>query len=151
MIGLFLLGFLVLNEWRVQQPIMPLRLLANRERAGASVARILYLGGMLGFWFFLTQYLEIVRGYSPIEAGIAFLPMTICNFIIAVLAPRLTRRFGNARLLAGGVVITLIEMAWLSRLTADSSYMTSVALTMVLLGIGQCASLGPLTAAGIGL
>jgi EmrB/QacA subfamily drug resistance transporter len=148
-IGLLLLGFLVLNEWRAKQPIMPLRLFANRERAGAYVARILYLGAMLGFWFFITQYLQIVKGYSPIEAGIAFLPMTIFNFIVAVLVPRLTRRFGNARLLAGGVIITLIGMAWLSRLTADGSYVTSVALPMILLGIGQGASLGPLTASGI--
>jgi EmrB/QacA subfamily drug resistance transporter len=149
LVGLLLLGFLVLNEWRAKQPIMPLRLFASRERAGAYASRILYLGAMLGFWFFITQYLQIVKGYSPIEAGIAFLPMTLFNFIIAVLVPRLTQRFGNARLLAGGVVITLIGMAWLSRLTADGSYVTSVALPMILLGIGQGASLGPLTAAGI--
>jgi predicted MFS family arabinose efflux permease len=149
MIGLLLLGLLVLNEWRARQPIMPLRLFASRERAGAYVARILYLGAMLGFWFFITQYLQTVKGYSPIEAGIAFLPMTICNFIVAVLVPRLTWRFGNARLLAGGIAMTLIGMFWLSRLTADGSYLTSVALPMVLLGIGQGASLGPLTAAGI--
>jgi predicted MFS family arabinose efflux permease len=101
--GVVLLALLVLNEWRARQPIMPLRLFASRERAGAYAARILYLGAMLGLWFFITQYLQNVRGYSPVQAGVAFLPMTLANFAVAVAVPRLTRRLGNARLLAAGV------------------------------------------------
>src|SRR4051812_41910012 len=98
---------------------------------------------MLGFWFFITQFLQTVYGYSPIKAGLAFLPLTVCNFAVAVVVPRLTRQFGNARLLAGGVAVTLVGMAWLSRLSADSSYVTGLALPMMLLGIGQGASLSP--------
>jgi predicted MFS family arabinose efflux permease len=147
--GVVLLALLVLNESRARQPIMPLRLFASRERAGAYGARILYLGAMLGFWFFITQYLQEVRGYSPVEAGVAFLPMTVANFAVAVAVPRLTRRLGNGQLLAAGVAVTLIGMAWLSRLSADSSYLTAIALPMVLIGIGQGAALRPLTASGI--
>ena len=61
----------------------------------------------------------------------------------------LTRRFGNARLLAGGLTLTLVGMAWLSRVSADSAYLTGVALPMILIGIGQGAVLGPLTIAGV--
>jgi EmrB/QacA subfamily drug resistance transporter len=147
--GAGLLALLVLNEWRARQPIMPLRLFASRERSGAYAARILYLGAMLGFWFFLTQYLQNVSGYSPVEAGVAFLPMTLANFAVAVAVPRLTRRLGNARLLAAGVTVTLVGMAWLSRLSADSSYLTAIALPMIFIGIGQGGALGPLTASGI--
>lgn len=147
--GVLLLVLFVLNEWRAEQPIMPLRLFASSERVGAYAARILFLGAMLGFWFFITQLLQSVYDYSPLEAGIAFLPMTIANFVVAVAVPRLTRQFGNARLLAGGLLITLIGMAWLSRLTADTLYLTGIALPMVVIGIGQGASLGPLTASGI--
>jgi EmrB/QacA subfamily drug resistance transporter len=147
--GVVLLASFVLNEWRAEQPIMPLRLLASRERAGAYAGRILYLGAMLGFWFFITQFLQGVYGYSPLEAGVAFLPMTLANFAVALAVPQLTRRFDNGRLLAAGVAVTLIGMAWLSRLDADSPYLTGVALPMVLIGIGQGGALGPLTAAGI--
>ena len=147
--GVVLLALLVLNEWRAKQPIMPLRLFANGERVGAYAARVLYLGAMMGFWFFTTQFLQRVLGYSPFAAGLAFLPTTIPNFAAAMMVPRLTRRFGNARLLAGGLTLTLFGMAWLSRLSADSAYLTGVALPMILIGIGQGAVLGPLTVAGV--
>jgi EmrB/QacA subfamily drug resistance transporter len=147
--GVLLLALFVLNEWRARQPIMPLRLFASRERTGAYAGRVLFLGAMMGFWFFTTQYLQGVLGYSPLQAGIAFLPMTIVNFAVAVAVPRLTRRLGNGLLLAGGLAVTLIGMAWLSRLSAGSPYLTGIALPMVLIGIGQGAALSPLTAAGI--
>jgi sugar phosphate permease len=63
--------------------------------------------------------------------------------------PPVTRRFGNGLLLAAGLAGTTLGMFWLSRLTADTSYLTGVALPMILIGAGQGASLGPLTAAGI--
>lgn len=147
--GVVLLVLFVVIERNAAQPIMPLRLFASRERSGAYVARILFLGAMMGFWFFITQFLQAVRHYSPLEAGLAFLPMTINNFIIAVNVPKLTKRFGNPLLLAAGIAVTLIGMGWLSRLTADVSYITGIALPMILIGIGQGASLGPLTASGI--
>ena len=148
-LGLLLLAVFVLNEWRAAQPIMPLRLFASRERAGAYAGRLLFLGAMMGFWFFLTQFLQIVFGYTPLQAGLAFLPMTIANFVVALATPRLTRRFGNGALLAGGVAVTLVGMLWLSRLSADAAYLTGLALPMVLIGIGQGGALGPFTAAGI--
>ena len=147
--GVVLLAFLVFNEWRAQQPIMPLRLFASRERAGAYAARILFLGAMMGFWFFMTQFLQGVVGMSPFQAGIAFLPMTIANFAVAVAVPRLTKWLGNGRLLAGGLAVTLIGMAWLSRLHADIPYFTGIALPMVLIGIGQGGTLSPLTVSGV--
>jgi MFS family permease len=128
---------------------MPLRLFASRERVGAYAGRILFLGAMMGFWFFITQYLQTVKGYSPLAAGIAFLPMTVVNFAVAIATPRLTRRFGNGPLLAAGIAVTTIGMFWLGRLSADTAYLTGVALPMILIGAGQGAALGPLTAAGI--
>jgi predicted MFS family arabinose efflux permease len=147
--GVLLLAVLVLNEWRARQPIMPLRLFASPERSGAYAARVLFLGAMLGFWLFTTQYLQGVRGYSPLEAGVAFLPMTLANFAVAVAVSRLTRRLGNARLLAAGVAVTLIGMAWLSRRSDGSPYLTGIALPMIGVGIGQGGALSPLTASGI--
>jgi EmrB/QacA subfamily drug resistance transporter len=147
--GVLLLMAFVLTEWRAPQPIMPLRPFASRERTGAYAARILFLGAMMGFWFFITQFLQTVYGYSAIEAGLAFLPLTIVNFTVALAVPRLTLRYGNALLLAGGLTGTLIGMIWLSRLSADTGYLTGIALPMILIGAGQGAILSPLTAAGI--
>jgi EmrB/QacA subfamily drug resistance transporter len=147
--GVVLLALFVLDEWRAAQPIMPLRLFAGRERTGAYLGRLLFLGGMLGFWFYVTQYLQGVLGFSPLETGFAFLPTTVVNFAVALAVPWLTRRLGNARLLAGGILVAAIGMAWLSRVSADSSYLTGVALPMLLIGAGQGGVLAPITAAGV--
>jgi sugar phosphate permease len=104
---------------------------------------------MMGFWFFITQYLQTVHGYTALQAGLGFLPMTVVNFIVAIRVPQLTKRYGNGLLLASGLAVTAIGMLWLSRLTASTDYLTGVALPMVLIGAGQGAALGPLTAAGI--
>jgi Na+/melibiose symporter-like transporter len=147
--GLVLLALFVLNERRAAQPLMPLRLFASRERVGAYLGRFLFLGSMISFWFFATQYLQEVRGYSSLAAGLAFLPATLPNFAMALLVPRLSRRFGNARVLVLGLASAVIGMAWLSRLGADTDYLTGLALPMVLIGIGQGGCLAPLTVAGI--
>ncbi|WP_281368845.1 MFS transporter [Phytohabitans rumicis] len=147
--GAVLAVVFVLNEWRARQPIMPLRLFASRERSGAYLARLLFLGAMVGYFFFTTQFLQQVLGYTPLQAGLAFLPMTLVNFVVALAVPRLTRRFGNTTLLAAGIAVTVLGMAWLSRLDAGSPYLTAVALPMVLIGVGQGMAFGPLTAAGI--
>jgi EmrB/QacA subfamily drug resistance transporter len=144
-----LLALLVVNERQAKQPIMPLHLFASRERAGAYIARLLFAGTMIGFFFFTTQFLQGVYGFNPLQAGVAFFPMTVVNFFVALAVPRLTRRFGNAALLAAGLALTLAGMAWLSTITAAAPYLTGVALPMVLIGVGQGLGFAPLTAAGI--
>jgi len=148
-VGLVLIVMFVLNERRAAQPIMPLRLFASAERSAAYAGRVLFLGAMMGFWFFITQYLQTVHGYTALQAGIGFLPMTVANFAVAIAVPRLTRRYGNGLLLAAGLALTAVGMFWLSRLAAGTDYITGVALPMVLIGAGQGATLSPLTAAGI--
>jgi EmrB/QacA subfamily drug resistance transporter len=147
--GIVLLAVFGLVEARASQPIMPLRLFASRERAGAYAARMLFLGAMMGFWFFTTQFLQGVLGFRPAEAGLAFLPATLPNFAAAIAVPRLTRRLGNGRVLATGLTLALAGMAWLSRASVDSLYLSGVALPMVLIGLGQGLTLGPLTVAGV--
>jgi EmrB/QacA subfamily drug resistance transporter len=147
--GLMLLALFAVNESRATQPIMPLRLFASRERSAAYLARLLYLGGMLGFWFFTTQYMQGVLGFSALQAGLAFLPTTIPNFAAAMAVPKLTRWLGNSGLLAAGLGLTALGMGWLSRVSAESAYLAAVGLPMVLIGLGQGAVLGPLTVAGV--
>lgn len=147
--GLLLLAVFIAHEARANQPILPLRLFTHRIRASAYAARMLFLGGMIGFWFFTTQYLQEVLGFSASEAGMAFLPTTLVNFAVALAVPRLTKGFGNSWLLAGGIGFALVGMVWLSGVTAHSDYLMDVTLPMALIGLGQGASLSPLTTAGM--
>jgi EmrB/QacA subfamily drug resistance transporter len=148
-VGLALLAALVAIESRVEQPIMPLRLFRSRERSGAYATRMLYLGAMIGFFFFTTQFMQDALGFTPLQAGLGFLPMSLVNFAVALVIPRLRARFSDAVLLAGGTVVTLAGMVWLSRAGLGDAYLATVALPMVLVGAGQGLAFAPLTSAGI--
>jgi predicted MFS family arabinose efflux permease len=110
---------------------------------------MLLVSGMFAMFFFLTQFFQGVLGYSPIKAGLAFLPVTLVMFGAVRLVPRVAERVGGFRLLVAGVLVAMIGMAWLSRLTADSAYFPGIGIPMVLLGVGIGTALTPLTSAGI--
>ena len=148
-VGVVLLALLVRHEGRAEQPILPLQLFRSRVRSGAYAVRFLYLGAMIGFFFFTTQYTQGVLGFGPLAAGLGFLPMTAVNFAVALAVPRLLRRFSTSAVLAAGVAATLIGMFWLSRVTVDGTYLADVALPMLLIGLGQGLAFAPLTSFGI--
>jgi EmrB/QacA subfamily drug resistance transporter len=137
-----LLAAYVRIERRAEQPITPLRLFASRERSGAYLGRLLVVGAMFSMFFFLTQYLQGARGFSPLQAGVAFLPMTLVMFGMVRLVPRLVER-------VGGLLIALGGMTWLSRLSIGSAYFPQIALPLALLGTGIGMAFTPLTTAGI--
>lgn len=144
-----LIAILVLNERVAPQPIMPLWLFANRERAGALVARVLFLGAMVGFWFYTSQLLQGVLGFSAFAAGLAFLATALPQFIAAMIVPRLTQRFGNDKVLVVGLTITTAGLAWQAAVVNLGLGYASLIVPMVLLGVGQGWTLSPLTVAGI--
>lgn len=148
-VGVVLLALLVANEARAFDPIMPLRLFASRVRVGGYVGRMLYMGAMIGFFFFTTQYLQDELGMNPLQAGLGFLPMTLVNFAVALLLPQLTPRIGDRVPLVLGIALTLAGMIWLSRLTPDAGYLLGVALPMLVIGAGQGLVFAPLTTAGM--
>src|SRR4051812_7436148 len=144
-----LLATFVAVERRAAQPVTPLRLYANRQRAGAYIARMLLVGGMFSMFFFLSQYLQGVRDFSPLQAGLAFLPMTAVMFSMVRFVPRLALRMGNTPLLIAGVSLAALGMTWLSRIEVDTLFFPGIAVPLALIGIGMGAALAPLTAAGI--
>lgn len=149
LVGALVLGLFVANEARVGQPIMPLRLFASRQRGGAAIARLMFAGTMIAFFFFLTQFFQGVYGWTPLQAGLGFLPMTLVQFVLSLFVPRLTRRFGNAALVAVGLGLVFAGIAWMSQLSADSSYLMGAVGPLVIIGLGQGIAFGPITAAGI--
>ena len=145
--GLILLAIFVAIESRAGQPIMPLHLFTSRQRSGAYVARMFFLGGMVSFFYFTTQFLQNVLGYTPFEAGLAFLPMSIMTFIAAMLVPGFSCRFGNARVLSVALALTAVGLIWLSGAGDHARFAFDIALPMAVVGLGNGLSLGPLTVA----
>jgi EmrB/QacA subfamily drug resistance transporter len=148
-VGAALLTAFIVNERRAEQPITPLRLFARRDRAGAYAARVLVVGGMFSMFFFLTQFLQGVLEYSPLRAGLAFLPMSAVMFLTVQVVPRLAPRLGGSTRLVVGLTSSLTGMVWLSRLSAETAFFPGIAVPFMLLGVGVGLALVPLTAAGI--
>lgn len=147
--GIFCLALYIFAEKHAKQPITPLRLFRNKQRAAVLIARFLYLGAAVSFWFFTSLYLQGVAGLSPTMTGIAFLPMTLCNFASALTVPYITRRFGNDKLLTGSILMSALGMAWLSQASSANGYLLSIALPMLFIGIGQGGALPSLTVAAV--
>src|SRR6201994_2228705 len=144
-----LLVLFVLNERRAPQPITPLRLFTDLSRSGSYIARLLLVAGMMGMFFFLTQFLQDILGFSPLRAGIAFLPMTVMVFSVSRAAPRLMQSVGPKLLMMAGLGPVIVALAWLSRVSPDTSYWTGVFVPMLLLGAGMGTVFVPLTTASL--
>src|SRR5262249_49281627 len=121
-----LLAAFVVNETRSPQPITPLRLFADRSRSASYVARLLLVAGMFGMFFFLTQYVQEILGFSPLKAGLAFLPMTGALFAVSRLAPRLIARFGRKPPMVAGLLPVVAGMTWLTQISSGASYLQAI-------------------------
>lgn len=137
------------QEARTKQPMMPLRLFADCERLGGYIARFFYLDAMLSMWFLTPQIMQTHLGFTPLQAGIGFLPLTVVNFIVALQVSKLTTRFGNTKLLTVGIATTAIGMCALGFFSEQVGYALGIAVPMILMGIGQGLTLSPLTVAGV--
>jgi EmrB/QacA subfamily drug resistance transporter len=144
-----LLGTFLLVETRSSQPITPLWLVRDRSRTASYLARLLLVAGMFGSFFFLTQFVQEVLGFSPLKAGISFVPMTAALFGTSRLAPRLVARFGPKPLMIAGLLPVVAGMTWLGQLSAGTTYFPGVLIPMLLLGVGMGVVFVPLTMASL--
>jgi len=147
--GAALVAVFVVNQHRAAEPLMPLRLFADRTRAGAYAARFLFNGVLVSWFFFMTQYLQGVSGLTPLQAGFAFLPVLTAAVIAAAASARLARRTGIGTLAVAACGAMLIGTATMSRLSATTGYAVGIAVPMVVFGIGQGLGLSSLTQAGM--
>jgi predicted MFS family arabinose efflux permease len=147
--GLVLVALFIANQRNSPQPSMPLRLFSDRERRGAYLARFLFNGAMLSFYFVMSQYLQGVTGDTPLQAGLAFLPATIAAFGAATATSRLIGGTSNSLLSIAGCAAMLIGTGWIGRISADTSYLSGLALPMIIFGVGQGLGLSALTAGGM--
>ncbi|MFG2059460.1 MFS transporter [Micromonospora sp. NPDC048930] len=148
-VGVLLLAVFVLIEHRVSQPVTPLRLFASVERSGAYAGRILIVGATFSTFYFLSQYLQNVLGLSALQTGFAYVPITGMFFATVYVVRPLLNRVGRPALLIASLVVALVGMAWLSRVSAGSSYFPDVALPLLVIGVGQGIAIILMTQAGV--
>ena len=116
--------------------MLPLHLFDDRRRVAAYATLFLIPGAVFGTFFFLTQFLQDIRGFGPFGAGLAFLPQTGATIAAVRVAPRLVARYGPGRVLTAGGIAILTGVTWLTRISAGSEYVTAVLVPLVLIGIG---------------
>jgi EmrB/QacA subfamily drug resistance transporter len=135
--GVVLLVGFVLAEQRVSHPLLPLRVILDRTRGGSYVSVGIAGIAVFGVFLFLTYYLQLVKGYSPVVSGLAFLPMIGCILISSNLSSIVTLpRFGPRVLIASGMLLGAGAMAYLTQITVTSSYVGSVLPALLVLGLG---------------
>ena len=119
--GVALLALFVTVERRVRNPLLPLRILAHRTRATAFVAMMIVPAAMFAMFFFLSQFIQNVMGYSPLQAGLAFLPFPFAMVFGATISSKLMNRL-DPRFLAGtGTILAGIALLNFHRLSVDTS------------------------------
>ncbi|MEW1907820.1 MFS transporter [Kitasatospora sp. NPDC085895] len=137
-VGVALLFVFVLFERRTDHPLLPLHIVSDRNRGGGAIAVGLAVIGMFGLFLFLTYYMQVVKGFSPVMAGVSFLPMTAAIIISATgIAANLMTRVPSRALVVPGLLLGAGGMAWLTQMKVDSPYATMVLPAELLLGFGM--------------
>jgi EmrB/QacA subfamily drug resistance transporter len=142
-----LVGFAV-AETRVPEPMVDFGFFRSRSFLGANLVAFIVSFAMLATFFFLALYLQNVRGYSPLQAGVRFLPSTAVIIVMGPLAGRLTDRIGPKPLMAGGLVAVAGSLFWQGHLAPNTNY-GFLAGAFVLLGIGMGLVMSPMSTAAM--
>jgi EmrB/QacA subfamily drug resistance transporter len=138
----------VFVENRVKAPMVQFDLLSDRNFLASVMVALIITFAMMGVFFFLALYMQDILHYSPLEAGVRFLPSTLMIVGVAPVAGRLSDRFGPRWLIAGGLVLVAASLFSFSRIAVDSSYLDLLP-GFVLLGIGIAMTMSPMTSAAM--
>lgn len=135
--AVLLLAFVV-TEARVKSPLLPLRVLTERNRGGVYLSLGLAIIAMFGLFLFLTYYLQVVKGYSPVKTGFAFMPMIVGMITGSTqIGTRLMTRVPPRLLMGPGFLVAAVGMLLLTQLDLNTSYAAVILPGMLLLGLGM--------------
>jgi EmrB/QacA subfamily drug resistance transporter len=140
-----LLGFYLLERYQ-RSPMLPLELFKNRTYTGANSVILLVALAMFGVFFFVSLYMQQVLGYSAVQTGAAFLPMTMLIILVAPIAGRTSDRIGSRALMTSGMVLISIQLVYFSSLTQDSTFWALLPAFLVG-GVGMALTMTPSAAA----
>jgi MFS family permease len=142
---ILLLAFVILQA-HVSSPLLPLRVLTERNRAGSFIARALLGVGQFGLFFFLTYQFQVVMGFSPLLAGVALLPVLVANAMGSVaIAPRLVPHVQPRLLIVPGILLNVAALLLLTQLMPATPYAPLILAAELLLGLGGGLTITPAT------
>ncbi|HWX51671.1 MAG TPA: MFS transporter, partial [Solirubrobacteraceae bacterium] len=147
-LGVALLGFFVVVESRLAQaPLVPLKVFSNKLLRVSNIAVVLLSAALFPMWYFASLYLQKVLHMQPLDAGLAFLPMSLTILACAMQAGRLVARFGAGPVLASGLSLLAIGLALFSRISVGGDYLSDFLLPSLLVSSGIGLSIVPSTIA----
>jgi EmrB/QacA subfamily drug resistance transporter len=135
-VSLVVLAAFVVNELRVPNPLVPLSILRVKGVAIADLTQMVALAGFFPMFFFLTLYMQTVLHYSPIQAGVAYLPLTGAFIIVASVSPQILARVGTKPMIVLGAFVGALGLYLLSRIPADGSYVSDILPGMLVAAAG---------------
>jgi EmrB/QacA subfamily drug resistance transporter len=135
-------------ERRVRVPMVDFSFFGSRTFLGASLVAFIVSFAMLAMFFFIAIYMQTIEHYTPLEAGIRFLPTTLCIIVISPLSGRLSDRVGPRPLMTGGLLLVAVSLYWQSHLTVGSGF-AFLAPGFVLMGVGMGFIMSPMSAAAM--
>jgi EmrB/QacA subfamily drug resistance transporter len=142
-----LLAAFVVNERRSRNPLMPLSIFRTKGLAAADATQLVAFAGLLAVFFFVTLYMQNVLGYSPIQAGAAYLPLTFGVGVAATISSQLLARIGTRPVIVAGSLVGAGGVYWLSRIPVDGSYLSDLLPGMMVMSLGLGAAFVGVTAA----
>ena len=135
--GVVLLAAFCWWQSRAEHPLLPLRVVLDRDRGGALIGIAVVGAGMFGIFLFLTYYMTSTLGYSPVQTGLGFLPMIAAISVAAgVVGSVLMPRFGPKPLTPTGLLLAAVGMVWLTRIDVDSAYASTILPGLLVTGLG---------------
>ncbi|HUZ19134.1 MAG TPA: MFS transporter [Acidimicrobiales bacterium] len=144
-VAVALLAAFVAIEARSPHAIMPLHIFANRNRSGSYVMMLVIGAALFSMFFFLTQFVQNVMGFSPLKAGVVFLPVSAAIAVVAGLTARMIARTGPRPPMTVGPLVAAGGLFWLSHVQADSTYVGGVLGPIIVIAVGIGVTFVPLT------
>jgi EmrB/QacA subfamily drug resistance transporter len=147
--SVLLLAAFVLIERRSRAPLVPFSIFRIRTITGANVVGILVGAALFSMFFFISLYMQQVLGYSPIKAGLSYLPLAISIILSAGIASQLVTKVGFKPILAGGMGLIALGLIWFTQISADGTYLADILGPSLLAGIGLGFAFVPVTIAAV--
>ena len=148
-LAVVLLAIFVAIEKRVKNPLMPLRVVTERNRGGSYLGSLVVGAGLFSMFLFLGLYLQVILGYSPLKSGFAFLPFTAGIIVFAGIASTLLPKVGPKPLMVPGLLAASVGLLMLTQITPDTSYTTHVLPSLLIMSSGMALVFIPLTSTAL--
>ena len=132
-------------ERHANQPMLPLRFFKNMSFTGANIALTMVAFAMFGSFFFMSQYLQTVHGYTPLEAGVRLLPMAFAAFVGAITSAWIAQKIGTKLVVALGILIAAGGLFYFNRIAAVNTSYVDIAIGMIITSVGMGITMSPAT------